>query len=206
MQSVQQKITDILSKEICVQKNLSLDLINMRALARFLIKKYDLKTSLDSVISSVRRYDIKQVEEDKTKILMLLKDAVVSTRNNIACITLKNINFKDLLQLSDIKGLNFVKGSKDFKIVLDKRYVKKVKDLFLSKVSKVEDDLSEISVVLSEKVLKQKGILAEISNEISIHNINISEILICPPEFLILVKSKDMVKTHETIIGLIEPF
>jgi hypothetical protein len=52
--------------------------------------------------------------------------------------------------------------------------------------------------------LTQKGILAEIANEISIHNININEILICPPEFLILVSSKDMVKTHEIILGLTE--
>jgi hypothetical protein len=194
----------LLSKEICVNKNLSQKLINIRALARYLIKKYELSTSLDSVISSIRRYDLEKGEEDKKRILSLFKNAIVSTRNNIACVTLKKFLLKDLEKLSEVKGLNFVKGSKDFKIVLDKKYVKDLKDLFSGKIKKIEDNLSEISVYLTEKVLTQKGILAEIANEIYIHNINISEILICPPEFLILVKNSDMIKTHEIIIGLTE--
>ena len=106
--------------------------------------------------------------------------------------------------IENIKILSFVKGTNEFKIVADKEYVEDIKDLFSNKIRKIEDDLSEVSFVLSEKVLKQKGILAEIANEIYIHDINISEILICPPEFLILVKKKDMVKTHEIIIGLTE--
>lgn len=204
MSSVQQKVIDLLSKEISVQKNLVDDLINIRALARYLIDKYKLNTSLDSVISAIRRYDIKKVTEDKKAVLMLLENAIVATRNNVACITLRNFSFKDFVKFSDVKGLNFVKGTKDLKIVIDKKYIKKIKELFPGKISKVEDDLSEISIVLTEKVIKQKGVLAEITNELSIHNINISEILICPPEFLILVKGKDMVKAHEIIIRLTE--
>ena len=204
MGSVQQAVNSLLSKEVCVNKNLSQKLINLRALARYLIRKYELRTSLDSVISSIRRYDIEKVEEDKERILSLFKNAVVTTRNNIACVTLKNFSLKDLGKLSEVKGLNFVKGSKDFKIVLDKKYVKDVKDLFPGKIKKIEDSLSEISILLTEKVLTQKGILAEIANEIYVHNININEILICPPEFLILVRNSDMVKTHEIIISLTE--
>ncbi|MEK6937122.1 MAG: hypothetical protein AABW58_03570 [Nanoarchaeota archaeon] len=204
MTSIQQTVSSLLSKEVCVNKNLSQKLINSRALARFLIKKYNLNTSLDSVISSIRRYDIKKQEEDKKRVLALFKEAVISTRNNVSCITLKNFSLKDLTKLSDIKGLNFVKGSKDFKIVVDKKDIKRIKDLFPGKVRKTEEDLAEISIVLTDKVLKQKGVLAEIANEISIHNININEILICPPEFSILVSNKDMVATHEIILGLTE--
>src|SRR3989344_9592032 len=159
MGSIQHTVNSLLSKEICVNKNLSLKLINTRALARYLIKKYDLKTSLDSVISSIRRYDLEKVEEDSKRILSLFKDAIVATRNNIACITLKKFSLKDLEKLSEVKGLNFIIGSKDFKIVLDKKYVKNVKDLFSGKIKKIVDNLSEISISLTEKVLTQKGIL-----------------------------------------------
>jgi hypothetical protein len=204
MASVQQKVSILLSKEVSLQKGLTNKLINTRALARYLKEKYHLEASLDSIISAVRRYDLKKIEEDKKKILELLKGAVVSTRNNVACITLRNFSLKDLEKLEKIKSLSFVKGTHEFKVVIDKEYVESLKDLFSNKIIKIEDDLSEVSFVLSEKVLKQKGILAEIANEIYIHVINISEILICPPEFLILVKKKDMVKTHEIIIGLTE--
>ena len=103
MTSVQQQVSSLLAKEICINKDLSLKLINTRALARHLIKRYNLNKSLDSVISAIRRYDIKKVEEDKQAVLDLFKDAVVSTRNNVACITIKNFSLKELLKLSDIK-------------------------------------------------------------------------------------------------------
>lgn len=204
MASVQQKVSILLSKEVLLQKGLADKLINTRALARYLKKKYNLDSSLDSVISAIRRYDIKKVEEDKKKILELLKGAIVSTRNNVACITLKNFSLKDLEKLERINDFEFIKGTNEFKIIANKDDIDDLKDLFSTKIIKVEDDLSEISFVLNEKVLKQKGILAEIANEIYIHDINISEILICPPEFLILVKKNDMVKTHEIIIRLTE--
>ena len=204
MTSVQQKVSLLLSKEVLLEKGLAEKLINIRALARYLKNKYNLDSSMDSIISAIRRFDIKKTEEDKKKIHELLKGAVVSSRNNVACITLKNFLLKDIEKLENIKSLSFVKGTNEFKIVADKEYVEDIKDLFSNKIRKIEDDLSEVSFVLSEKVLKQKGILAEIANEIYIHDINISEILICPPEFLILVKKKDMVKTHEIIIGLTE--
>ena len=179
MTSVQQKVSLLLSKEVLLEKGLAEKLINIRALARYLKNKYNLDSSLDSIISAIRRFDIKKTEEDKKKIHELLKGAVVSSRNNVACITLKNFLLKDIEKLENIKSLSFVKGTNEFKIVADKEYVEDIKDLFSNKIRKIEDDLSEVSFVLSEKVLKQKGILAEIANEIYIHDINISEILIC---------------------------
>ncbi len=202
MSSVQQRVSSLILKEVCIHNNLSEKLINIRALAKYLINKYDLNVSLDSVISAIRRSDIKKIKEDQNNIALFLKGAIVSTRNNIACVTLKSFKFSDLLKLSDIKGLNFIKGNHKFKIIIDKKNVKGINDLFSTKINRLEDDLSEISVNLNEGVYEQKGILAEIVNSIFINDINISEILICPPEFLILVKSKDMVKTYEIIIKL----
>jgi hypothetical protein len=44
--------------------------------------------------------------------------------------------------------------------------------------------------------------LARIASEVALANINIQEIIVCPPEFLIYVKEKDMVKAHESLLKL----
>ena len=57
MVSVNQRIWNIISKELCVERELLHGLINIRALAKYLIDKYSLNASLDSVISAIRRYE-----------------------------------------------------------------------------------------------------------------------------------------------------
>ncbi|MBW2994631.1 hypothetical protein KY315_04395, partial [Candidatus Woesearchaeota archaeon] len=69
-------------------------------------------------------------------------------------------------------------------------------------ISKIQQGLSEINVKLSTKSLETKGILARISSEIALANISLQEMVVCPPEFLIYVKEKDIVKAHEAILKL----
>ena len=72
-----------------------------------------------------------------------------------------------------------------------------------NKIVKVEKELSEISIVVKETAVKTKGILARISNELALHGINLVEIIMDPPEFLIYVKEKDTVEAHKALFNLI---
>ena len=71
-------------------------------------------------------------------------------------------------------------------------------------VQKIEEGLSEINVKVSETALQTKGVLARMSTELALANINISEVVICPPEFFIYLKQKDIVKAHDSILRLIQ--
>jgi len=62
--------------------------------------------------------------------------------------------------------------------------------------------LSEISVTVAEKATKTRGVLARITAELALANINIHEMMVCPPQFLIYVSEKDIVKAHERIMSL----
>jgi hypothetical protein len=44
-----------------------------------------------------------------------------------------------------------------------------------------------------------------VSNELMLHEINIVEIMTCPPEMLIIVHKKDFQKTSEVIHQLCQP-
>ena len=66
----------------------------------------------------------------------------------------------------------------------------------------MDNNLSEITVTVSEKALKTKGVLARIAGELAVADINIHELIVCPPQFLIYVAQKDIVKAHERVLAL----
>ena len=49
-------VMDYLSKDLSIQKDLQRGILNIRALARQIKKEQKLKTSLDAVISAIRRF------------------------------------------------------------------------------------------------------------------------------------------------------
>ena len=58
----------------CIRMDMTRDIVNSRALARYIIKKRKINTSVDAVMSAMRRYDFKTFEE------MFEKDAEPRSR------------------------------------------------------------------------------------------------------------------------------
>lgn len=208
--NINQKIWKLLQGDLAIQRNLQRGITNIRALAKFLIKRHSLNASLDSVISAIRRFQSGEIFEEHEKVLLpLFKDASVSTRYDLACITL-NISPAGLFNKACNKiGLaddfKIVGGSKKLKIITEANSLRLITDAFTkSEINKIEPDLGEINIKLHERAVKTKGVIARISSELSLANINIEEFLICPPEFLIYIKKKDMIRAHESVLRLCE--
>lgn len=205
--SINQTIWKLISADLAIQKDLQRDVINMRALAKYLIKKHSLNYSLDGAISSIRRYESEEdFKEEEKDLLNIFKDAVISTKNNMACFT-ASLSSKELLKKLCINNpnINFrmVVGRGEIKIMVEQLEADKIKNIFTKEdLVKREDGLSEVSVKVAKKALGTKGVLARISNQVALANINVQEMVICPPEFFIYVKEKDIVKTHDSIIRL----
>ena len=211
MSSVNQQVWKLISADVSIQKGLKRDIINIRGLAKFFMKRYGVKASLDSVISAIRRYDGSEsfVEDD---VVSVFKNSIISTKNNVVCVSLRLDAVRQLPKLVDMQNnhqlsyhIKLVTGPNSIKLLTDNVEKDKVLGLFNEKyVVNVEDDLSEISVSLSQKAISTKGVLARMANELSLNNVNISELLVAPPDFLIYVKEKDIVKTHDTLLRLSE--
>ncbi len=208
MDNINQTIWNLVRKDAAIQKDLQRKIINMRALAKHLIQKNQLSASLDAVISAIRRFQTRDEfrEEDK-KLLNVFKGSIISTKNNITCLSL-SIPIVELCEKINLLKKNsqsykMATGDMEAKIMIDTPKLEETKKLFTSDIiTKEERDLSEISVKLSEKALNTKGVLAKIAGEIALANINIKEIIICPPSFYIFVKQTDIVKAHESILKL----
>jgi hypothetical protein len=206
--NINQTVWKILQSDIAIQKDLSRKILNVRALAKHILKHYGLRASLDSVISAIRRFQSEErFDEDEAELLHIFKDSVVSTKNNIACITL-GLRSRELFNKVCANGDHLVpfkltSGSEELKVIVEQPHLEKVKGWFDKKdILNVEKDLSELSIVVSDKSIHTKGVLARIAGELSLANINIFEHILCPPEFLIYVKQRDIVKSHEAILKL----
>jgi len=212
MTNTTQKVWEILNEEEVIKKGLYQNLINHRALARHLQKKYILNASLESVISAIRRFEITgQFKDQFEKIPKLLKGTNITTRNNLAVVTLKKdittyeslANF--LKNVENIKRHKFryVLGDTSLKIITDSNDLPTVEKVWdKKKIIHIEKNLGEVKINISPKLYGTRGLAAKIISEISQQDINITEIVTCLPDFFIYVKEKDLPKTHETVINL----
>ena len=206
--NINQVVWKMLQLDLAVQKDISRAIINTRALAKYLIKKYGLaQAGLDAVISSIRRFESEETFEEEEKTLQhIFKESVISTRNNVACITL-SLTINDLVKrwanAGKLPPARITAGRRTIKIMMDQPDISLFKSMFASdEVIKIEENLSEICVVVNEKSVLTKGVMARIANELALANINIHELIVCPPEFLIYVKQTDIVRAHESVLKL----
>ena len=205
--NINQEVWHILKSDLAIQKDLQRKLLNTRALAKFIIQKYPISASLDSVISAIRRFQSQEKFAIEEKALLsCFKGAVVSTKNNVVCLTIKlrPADFFKKFCIVKKPSLRITTGSREVKLIVEQPKLNDMKKAFDKEdIGKIQEGLSEINVKLSTKSLETKGILAKIASEIALANINLQEMVVCPPEFLIYVKEKDIVKAHEAILKLI---
>lgn len=206
--NVNQTVWKLLQMDLAVQKDMYRKIINTRALAKYLIKKFSLaQVGLDAVISAIRRFESDEHFEEEEKVLHhIFKEAVVSTRNNVACITL-SLTLNDLMKrwanAGKLPPARISGGRRTIKVMMDQPDINLFKAMFSSdEITKIEENLSEICVVVSDRAILTKGVMARIANELALANINIHELIVCPPEFLIYVKQQDIVRAHESILKL----
>lgn len=207
------EIWDILSSDISIRKDISRGIINNRALAKYLIKHHHLQISLDGAISSIRRFEKdRSVQDDFRTIKDALKGAKISTRTNIACITISenSENAKYLAQfITDPffmhnESVRLAKGEETMKILFSQADLDRVKKIIpQNMIESIETDLAELNIFLTKKAYETKGVYARIGNEIANYGINITEIITVVPELIVFIKNKDLIKAHEAVFALI---
>jgi hypothetical protein len=205
--NVNQNVRKILQEDLAIQKDLSRRIINMRALAKHILKRYQLQASLDAVISAIRRFQAEGVfEEHESALLNIFKDAIVTTKNSMAALTLALTPaefYKRACSRDPAFGYHITTGSREVKLYIEQSSLEHVKQLFTKEeLRHAEEDLSQISIVVRPEATQTRGVIARMTSELALANINVHGIIICTPEFLVYVKQKDIVKAHESILKL----
>jgi aspartokinase len=69
-------------------------------------------------------------------------------------------------------------------------------------VREVVDDLVEIIVLMSDEADRTRGVIAAISSQLAMNDINIQDYLHCAPYDIIVFKEKDALKAYKAIEDL----
>ena len=212
MDNTVSEVWKFLDSNPCIQRNLRQGLINSRALSRFIIKNKKLNTSLDAVISAIRRYNFGKEDNFHTTAYKLITKTInISTRIGLAEVTLiKDEDVQRLLPelfnvIEYIRGdvLRVIQANESVRLVVDERNLENIVEIFpREKIIKIEKNVGEINMNMHPKMRTTHGILAMISNELAANGINIVEVMSCFPELLFFVHEDDLVESYQILFNL----
>lgn len=212
MTNITNKVRDFLNKNPQIVRFLGLKLINVRALAFYVLKESEIDASLHAVMSAIRRYIKESMPSTKKEQLIqkIYSDSKISTKSHLVMLTvnrhfsiLKNI-IPDLLGMIHVsKGevLRIVEGREAIKFIVDHSKRNEVVKLIpKEELVSIDSDLGEVNIHLSEKYGDTPGLISPIFNELAINDINITEVIGCMPELIFIIKEKDISACHDVLL------
>jgi len=193
---------------------MSRGLINTSALARYIINEKKVGATLDAVSSAIRRYNLDHYDEIFTTGNKIVSLGAISTKSRLANIAvIKDAEIQELLptlfsiiQYNRGDVLRIIQADEAIKILVDEKNLEKVKNLFPEdKIIKIDRNLAEINMHLHPEAVNTPGIIAVISNEFAMNDINVMETMSCVPEMLWFVKEKDILRAYNVLYQLCQP-
>lgn len=179
-------------------------LINRRSLARHLIKEGIAEDyQVEAVIAMLRRYSFSSQPKDDISMFQKMR---ITVKDKIIIIDFEKK--KEILQklqslLPEInydtgETLKVVIGALSIRLFIDEEKEQAVKKLFGTQhIREVFHTISEISIVMPDKVIDARGIISTITKELAMNGIIITELLTSSPELLIYVNEDSVLKAYE---------
>ncbi len=209
--NIREFVWKVIDTDIAIRKDISRDILNIRALANYIISNYKIDSSLDSVISAIRRYNIQPRKKQEGDVYSLLRKAEIRTITKMASLSLKkneDVTQKlgIILPRIDYEGgevLRVLEGSKLFKIIFDKKsYNKMINEFKKNDIIDSNKDISMLEMIYPKELEKTPGVFSVVSNELAENDISIIDALICANEHIIVVDEKDILKAFEVLHNL----
>lgn len=212
MPNIVQIVWKIIDDDPSIKRELSRGLINISALARYIITQKKIDATFDAVITAIRRYKLEKYDEIFTTAYKMLGQTVnISTKSNLAEISLvKDDEIQRILPkvfniIKYVRGdvLRIMQANESIRLLIDEKNLQQVKTLFpKDKIITTEIDLAEIDIYIHPKMQTTPGILATIANELANNGINIVEFMTCPPEMLCFVKKDELIRASNILYHL----
>lgn len=197
-----------------IRRCMNKGLINTSALAKYIVTEKKLDGTLDAISSAIRRYKLDRYDEIFDTANKIVSFGELSTRSKLANIAvIKDSEIQELLpkifsiiQYNRGDVLRIIQADEAIKILVNEKNLENVKNLFpKKKIIKIDRNLAEINMHLHPQAVNTPGIIAVISNELAMNDINVMESMSCVPEMLWFVKEKDVLKAYNVMFQLCGP-
>ena len=132
MKNINREVWRYLDNQITIKKNLADELINVRALAKKIIRDLHLTCSLNAVITAIRRYHLDIKEKDQlVKIYKLLRNSKLFTRTKLVSLLLKKNEEIRTKLVALYKKIDF-QGGDTLRIFEVNKYIKIIDERYVS--------------------------------------------------------------------------
>lgn len=211
-QTISDKITSFLDNDFIIRKCLFKNIISLRALSRYTIKKLDLEEkNMDAVISAVRRYKKVEKEDFDGKLKKLFSKISIKTRSSIVDIRVQK-NKRSVEKISKLnyavdveKGeiIRVIQAEQSITIIIDNKNLDRFYNIFSKDdIISLDKNLVEVNLQFTEEAQNVKGIVALVTSSLNAEGINIVEIMSSAPELLVIVKKEDLLKVLNVVDNL----
>jgi len=213
MAQIELLLRDFFNKHPDIRQARKKGLVNRRALARYIVRAEHLEhTTIDALISVLRRFDTEKTK-DEEQFNKLLAEVTISTKENIAILTLKKspraieklARVISCVDYSRGEILKIVQGALSLKIFIDESNLKDVKEIFDDKdIIGIMKNIAELNILFPKEAMEAKGVLSYIASQLAMEGINLIELITCTPELTLYVEKKHLLKAYEALWKLEE--
>ncbi|MFH1849068.1 MAG: hypothetical protein ABH879_02680 [archaeon] len=210
MAHITQEVNSFLLKNPSILRCMYIGIVNTRALAMLIKESADMDASPHAIISAIRRFNIDERKVKFDAIGNVLRNSKISTKSRLVFVTLSR-DFSSLARTLPLvfKSINpsvgellrIVEGRESIKILIDQSKKEQILSMIApGDIKDITENLAEINIHFGNGYEDVTGIRAAILNELGINRIDVDETISCLPEFMLLLREKDIGRAHDALL------
>lgn len=210
MADTRRSVERIVESDPVIKKGLQRGIINSRALAKYIIEANGVDTSQDAILGILRRYTLDGVNEEHRK---AFNDCEISTRSRMADLAVENgpdimeriAEFAATVRTTRGENLRVIVGLQSIRVIADQKTLESFRQTLQPKeVISYSTDLVELSLLFGPGYENNKGLVAKVTAQLALHDVNLAGMLVCPPEDIVMVAEKDASRALEALNQLLQ--
>jgi len=214
--SISKVVRDILLSHPSILDCIKLDIVNYTALARKLepmvSKAMGRKVNVDAIKMALIRFsdEVKNTRDVlEERVRRVLAGSVITFQTDLTVITLKREVvvrvLSDLIKM--VKSTRFfqlTQGLQTYTIIVASELEKKVLDLLgMENVEDILRDHSAIILISPLEIVRTPGIISYITSMLAFRGINITQIISCHKDTILVIDRRDALKAYQILEEII---
>lgn len=203
---IRRQVERAIETDPVIKKGLQRRIINSRALARYILEANGVNSTLDAVLGIVRRYPLGSENDNRHR--QVFKDCEIAMRNKVADLAVENgpdimrriAEFASTIKTTKGESLRVTVGVRSIRVIADEKALESFRQTLRPKeIIGYSKDLVEISLLFPPEARGTKGVIAKISTELALNDVNLVGIICNSPEDILLVTEADAPRALEAL-------
>lgn len=210
MASMAERVAQVVTRDAVAREGLRRGIINVRALARWIIETHGWTASEEAVLSALRRNPSALPSPD-AHLKKILQSSHVNTTSNVCSVMLKgglnspalSAALTKLLKAEPTQFLRVIVSNDNARLVIQSDQLPAVKKALDGFVDEVTEGLTEISINQTLESLNAPGVVAHLVGALSFQGINFLGIVRHKLALQLLINEGDTARALHALSGFV---